>query len=225
VGFGFIFRDAPATVVGVVADNLHYGLDQPVDNALYVPMEIVPFPIGVATVVARVDEAAEASMPRALREAVWRAAPGLPVPTVRSMREAVDRSTALRRFEWTLFGAFGGVALLLAAGGLYGTLLYVAGQRKRELGIRLALGASRGRVEAEVLRAGVALGVVGVALGLGGAWMANRLLESLIWGVDRGDPVALGGAAAILLATAVLASWLPARRAGRVDPLETLRME
>lgn len=225
VGMGFGLRDRPATVVGVVADNRHYGLDQPMDNALYVPMDVIPFAIGVGTVVARVDEAAEGSMPRALRAAVWAAAPGLPVPTVRSMREAVDRSTALRRFEWSLFAAFGGVALLLAAGGLYGTLLYVAGQRKREMGIRLALGASRARVEAEVLRVGVALGVTGVVLGLGGAWMANRLLESLVWGVERGDPVSLGGAAAVLLLTAVVASWLPARRAGRVDPLETLRME
>lgn len=225
VGMTLTLRDQPGTVLGVVEDNLHYGLDQPMENALYVPMEVLPFPIGLATVVVRVDPAAQSSLPRALREAVWASAPGLPVPTVRSMREAVDRSTAGRRFEWSVFAAFGGVALLLAAGGLYGTLLYVAGQRRREMGIRLALGASRARVEGALLRSGVALGLVGVVLGLAGAWMANRLLESRVWGVGRGDPLALGGAATVLLAVAVLASWLPARRASRVDPVETLRAE
>ncbi len=141
------------------------------------------------------------------------------------MRQAVDASTALRRFESVVFGAFGVIALLLAAGGLYGTLLYVAGQRRRELGIRLALGATRARIQAQVLRAGVTLAVVGLLVGLVGAWAANRLLESLVWGVGGGDPWALGGATVLLLGTAALASWLPARRAGRVDPVETLRAE
>jgi len=124
-----------------------------------------------------------------------------------------------------IFATFAVVALLLAAGGLYGTLLYLAGQRRRELGIRLALGASRGRIQAQVLRAGFVLGLAGIALGLAGSWLSNRLLESRIWGVERGDPLALGGAAVVLLVTAVVASWLPARRAGRVDPVETLRIE
>lgn len=225
VGMTVTFRDQPTSVVGVARDNRHYGLDQEIGNQFYVPMEILPFPIPLATLIVRVDAASERSLPQALREAVWAAAPSLPVTTVRSMREAVDESTAGRRFESMIFGAFATVALLLAAGGLYGTLLYMAGQRKREMGIRLALGASRGRIEAAMLRTGLGLGVVGVVLGLGGAWMANRLLESRVWGVGRGDPWSLGGAAAILLLTAALASWLPARRAGRVDPLETLRVE
>jgi putative ABC transport system permease protein len=173
----------------------------------------------------RVQPSANASMPRALREAVWAAVPTLPVTMVRSMREAVDSSTAGRRFESVIFGAFAVVALLLAAGGLYGTLLYLAGQRRRELGIRCALGASRGRIEIQMLGTGFALALVGIAVGLAAAWGSNRLLESRVWGVGRGDPVALGGAAAVLLVTAIVASWLPARRAGRVDPVETLRIE
>ena len=225
VGMAVRLGDTDALVVGVARDNRHYGLDQDIGNQTYVPVEILPFPIPIAALMVRVDPSSERSMPQALRQAVWAAAPSLPVTTVRSMREAVDRSTAGRRFESLIFGAFASVALLLAAGGLYGTLLYMAGQRKREMGIRLALGASRGRIEAAMLRTGIALGVTGVAVGLVGAWMANRLLESRIWGVGRGDPFALGGAAVVLLVTASLASWLPARRAGRVDPVETLRME
>jgi len=218
-------RDESAVIVGVAADTRHYGLDQAIRNGAYLPMARLPFTLPLATLMVQVDPAADRSMPQALRAAVWAAAPALPVTTVRSMQEAVDASTAGRRFESLIFGAFASVALLLAAGGLYGTLLYMAGQRRRELGIRVALGASRRRIESAMLRVGLGLGLVGVTLGLGGAWMSNRLLESRIWGVERGDPWALGGAAALLLVTAVVASWLPARRAGRVDPLETLRVE
>ena len=214
-----------AIVVGVAADNRHYGLDQDIGNQLYLPMERLPFPIPLATLAVYADASASRSMPSALRAAVWAAEPSLPVPTVRSMQNAVDASTAERRFLSVVFGAFAAIALLLAAGGLYGTLLYLAGQRKRELGIRLALGASRRRIEAQLVRAGVTLAVVGLVLGLGGAWAANRLLQGLVWGVEPGDPRAMTGAAVVLFVTAVVASWLPARRAGRVDPLETLRTE
>ncbi len=225
IGTSLGLNDFRTTVVGVARANRHYGLDQEPGNALYLPIEQMPFPIPIGTVIVHVDPSANATMPRALRQAVWDAIPTLPVTTVRSMEQSLDASTATRRFDSLIFGAFAGVALLLAAGGLYGTLLYLAGQRRRELGIRLALGASRGRIEAQVLRVGVALGACGVVTGVAGSWVANRYLESRIWGVDRGDPFALGGAALLLLATAVFASWLPARRASRVDPLETLRVE
>ena len=222
---------AVGEVVGVVADTRHYGLDRDrardrrAGNDLYQPMESLPFAIDVATVAAKVEPAAGTGMPRALREAVWAAAPRLPVPTVSTIEEWRERSVASRRFESLVFGVFGLVALLLAAGGLYGTLLYVAGQRRQELGIRLALGASRGRLERQVVVSGVAMGAIGVVLGLAGAVASGKLLESRIWGVEPGDPATLAGAAALLLATTVLASWAPARRAGRVDPVETLRVE
>jgi ABC-type antimicrobial peptide transport system permease subunit len=101
----------------------------------------------------------------------------------------------------------------------------VAGQRRRELGIRLALGASRLRIEREVLTGGLVVAGVGVAVGLLGAWLTGRYLESRLWGVEAGDPLTLAVSGALLLATAAVASWLPARRAGRTDPLETLRVE
>ena len=173
----------------------------------------------------KLRQAATAGVARSLRDAVWRAAPNLPVPIVRPMSEWMRQGSAGRRFDAVLFGTFGAVALLLAAGGLYGTLLYVTRQRHRELAIRLALGASRGTIERWVLRGGLVLAVVGVVVGLGGSWVVTRFLESRLFGVDRGDPWALVGAATLLLATAVVASWLPARRAGRTDPLEMLKAE
>lgn len=225
IGMSVGYQDRAAIVVGVAGEERHYGLDQETGKAVYLPVERVPFALPIASLGVRASAAAAASMPRALRVAVWAAAPSLPVTSVQPMAETIRQSTAGRRFDSLIFGAFAAVALLLAAGGLYGTLLYVAGQRKRELGIRLALGASRARIEGQVLRGGIALGMAGVVIGLAGSWLSNRFLESRVWGVAPRDPVALGGAAAVLLLTAVIASWLPARRAGRVDPLETLRIE
>lgn len=212
-------------VVGVVADHRHFGLDQEMGTAAFVPMEILPFGIPLAEVALRVRGDAPADLGRRVREAIWSVAPALPVPTVRSMDDMIAASTASRRFDGVAFTAFGLMALLLAAGGLYGTLLYTVGQRRREMGIRLALGADRRTVEGQVMTGGVALAAVGVAVGLAGAWFTGRFLESRLWGITPADPTALAGAAATLLAVAAVASWLPARRAARTDPVETLKAE
>jgi len=212
-------------VIGVVGEVGHYGLDAVHGPAVYLPIERVPFSAPWAHMAVRLRGAASAGIGRSLREAVWNAAPNLPVPLVRPMDEWLKQGSAERRFDAVLFGTFGVVALLLAAGGLYGTLLYVTGQRRRELAIRLALGATRGAVERRVLRGGLALAALGIAVGLVGSWIATRFLESRLYGVERGDPWALLGASALLLVTALLASWLPARRAGRTDPLEMLKAE
>lgn len=212
-------------VVGVVADHSHFGLDQEMGPSVFVPMEVLPFPISIAEVAFRVRGDAPADLGRRVREAVWGAAPALPVPTVRSMDEMISASTATRRFDGVAFTTFGVLALLLAAGGLYGTLLYTVGQRRREMGIRMALGADRRTVEGQVMSGGVVLAAAGVAVGLAGAWFSGRLLESRLWGIAPSDPVALAGAAALLLTVAALASWLPARRAARTDPVETLKAE
>ena len=173
----------------------------------------------------QVQGTAPSGFAQMLRAAIWQAAPDLPIPTVRSMEEWLDRSTAGRRFDSALFGAFGVVALLLAAAGLYGTLLYNVRQRRKELGIRLALGAARSSVERRVVGRGVRLAAMGSALGLGGTWVAGRFLESRLYDVPTTDPLTLASATLVLLATAALASWLPARRAGRTDPIETLKAE
>lgn len=212
-------------IVGVATDVGHYGLDQPDPVALYAPMSVIPFQIPIAHMAVRVGTPEPAGLARTLREAVWRAAPTLPVPTVRPMQEWIDDSVSGRRFDSAVVGAFGFIALLLAAAGLYGTLLYHVRQRRRELGIRLALGAARGTVEREVAGRGIRLTALGCALGVLVSMWAGGLLEARLFDVERTDPMALGGAVLALMCAATLASWLPARRAGRTDPLQTLKAE
>lgn len=211
-------------VAGVAEPTRHYGLDQAHDHAVYVPMEGLPFPMPRATFALRV-QSPSSGFARQVREAVWMAESDLPVPSVVPLEAWIEASSATRRFGSFLFGAFGIVAIVLAAAGLYGTLLYTVGQRKQELGIRLALGAGRGRIQNEVIRRGVLQAAVGVAGGALLAYFAGSLLESFLYGVPATDPVALGSAALVLFATAVAASWFPAYRAGRTDPLETLKAE
>jgi predicted permease len=230
VGRPFAMGRRAPVIVGVVADVRHYGLENEHGNALYLPIENTSagdedMNPGIASFAVKVDPRIATSVPALLREAVWSAAPRLPAATVLSMDDLLAMSTADRRFDSLIFGTFAAVTLLLTTGGLYGTLLYVAGQRKREVGIRLALGASRGRIERQVVASGAVLGGVGILFGLLGAWSSGKLLESRIWGVEARDPQTLVIAAGLLLVTALFASWLPARRAGRVDPLETLRTD
>ncbi len=213
-----------ARIVGVAEETLHYGLDQPHDYALYMPIEALPFPINRASFGIRVDRASS-GLGQRLREAVWSVEPDLPVPTLEPMDDWIARSSAARRLASLLLSAFGVVALVLAAAGLYGTLLYAVGQKRKELGIRMALGADRRSIESRVVLRGFVLAVIGSAAGAVIAWWLGRLLESFLFGVTATDPLALAGSALALLGTAVFASWLPARRAGRVDPLETLRAE
>jgi len=211
-------------VVGVAEATRHYGLDQDHDYALYLPMDALPFEIPLATFALRTTEAGT-GLSRQIREAIWSEESTLPVPEVASLESWVADSSATRRFGSFLFGAFGLVALLLAAAGLYGTLLYTVGQRRRELGIRLALGAGRGRVQWDVIRRGVIQAAVGVIVGAGIALWVGGVLEAFLYGVSATDPVAVASASGILFLTAVAASWLPAYRAGRTDPLETLKTE
>jgi putative ABC transport system permease protein len=212
-------------VVGVAADTRHFGLDQDPALFIYLPMEQLPFDIPMAHMAVKLRGDPPPALARTLREAVWDAVPDMPVPTVRSMADWVDQSTATRRFDSVLFGAFGVMALILAAAGLYGTLLYSVGQQRRELGIRLALGAGRGSVERQVVARGLILATLGSAVGLGGAWAAGRFLESRLYNLAPNDPATLFAVVAVLLLVSAVSSWLPARRAGRTDPLETLKAE
>lgn len=211
-------------VVGVAARTRHYGLDQEHGYALYFPIEALPFPIDRAAVGIRTGEV-DAGLGGALREAVWSVEPDVPVPAVVPMREWVERSSAGRGLASMFLSAFGVIALLLAAAGLYGTLLYAVGQRRKELGIRMALGADRGDIQTRVVGRGFTLALIGIGFGALAAWWLGRLLEGFLFGVSATDPIALAGSALTLLGTAVVASWLPALRAGRTDPLETLRAE
>ncbi len=211
-------------VIGVTAGTRHYGLDQEQGSALYFPIEALPFPIDRATVGIRMN-AADAGLGRAVREAIWSVEPDLPVPAVTPMNDWVSRSSAGRRLASMLLSAFGTIALLLAAAGLYGTLLYAVGQQRKELGIRMALGADRRDIHTRVVGRGFTLALLGISVGAVASWWLGRLLEGFLFGVSATDPIALAGSALTLLGTAVVASWLPALRAGRTDPLETLRVE
>ncbi len=141
------------------------------------------------------------------------------------MDDIVDLNVADRRQQMTLLGAFAGLALLLASIGLYGVLSYAVTQRAREIGLRMALGASGSSVVRMVVSHGITLTVIGVAIGLVGSWAATRSLKNLLYGVSATDPVTFAEVAALLTLIALAACWIPAMRASRVDPITVLREE
>jgi predicted permease len=144
-------------------------------------------------------------------------------PVLRTIESVVTASVADRRFVLVLVGIFGGAALVLATLGVYSVISYLVTQRRQEIGVRIALGAQRGDVLGLVLRQGGSLALIGIAVGGAGALFLTRLLSGLVYGVSTADPLAFGGVVALLAAVALLASWLPARRAARVDPMNVLR--
>jgi ABC-type antimicrobial peptide transport system permease subunit len=154
-----------------------------------------------------------------------RKATGLPVSDVRSMDEIVELSISRHKFNMWVMTVFGACALLLAAIGIYGLMAYSVEQRTQEIGIRLALGAQAGEIRRMVVTQGMALAVVGLAIGLGAAFGLARLITTFLFGVTERDPLVFAGVPALLAGVALLAVWLPARRASRVDPLVALRYE
>jgi hypothetical protein len=210
-------------VIGVAEGVHHWGLDQEVDDGIYVPY-LPNGMFGTFQALVLTSAPVDAVAPD-LRNAVWRVDPDLPLDAMITMEQRVSESVASPRFLAALLGAFAAVAMLLACGGVYGSMLYTVGQRRREMGVRLALGARERDVVGLVLRYGLALAVLGVVLGTGVALTASRVLEGLVWGVETTDPVTFAGTAGLLVLAAILASLLPARRAARTDPLQTLRAE
>jgi len=147
----------------------------------------------------------------------------LPVSELRQLQELVSESVSRPRFYTLLLGVFAAIALILAAVGIYGVISYAVSLRTRELGIRIALGATGRHVSGLVLQQGVTLAVVGVLLGGAGAYWLTRLLTKLLFGVTATDPVTFFGVAGLLTLVAAVASYVPARRAGKVDPLLAMR--
>jgi ABC-type antimicrobial peptide transport system permease subunit len=160
-----------------------------------------------------------------VRDAIWGVNPNLPLAGVQTLDEVLSRSMARTSFSLVMLAIAAGVALILGAIGIYGVISYVVSQRTRELGVRLALGAEAGDVRTMVLKQGLILAGSGVVLGLVAAVGLTRLMGALLFGVDPIDPLTFGVVALSLTAVALLASYVPARRASRVDPVVAIRFE
>jgi putative ABC transport system permease protein len=222
IGFGGGPNPTWRTVVGVVRDTRHFSIRDGTRPAVYLPHEQVPF--GAMTVVLRtdrdpVDVATEA------RAAVTEVDAALAASTVVPMRELVDRALGPDRFVTSLLGLFALVALALAAVGLYGVVSYGVSRRMREMGIRLALGAGGADVRRMVVVGGLGLAIAGIVVGVVGARLLTRVLAALLYDVPLTDPLTFAATVAVLTGVALLASWLPALRAGNADPVSVLRQE
>ena len=214
---------ASRPIVGIVGNEHFFGLTEAPPLAVYLPLAQAP-PRGAGVLLAR-TASDPTSLARPLRAAIADQDPGLAVFGIEPLTETVSRSIAERRFTMLILGIFAAVALALAAIGIYGVLSYTVTQRTAELGIRMALGANPSSLLRLVVGGGLTLATAGVALGLAGAWALTRMLQSLLFGVGPTDPVVFGSVALGLLAVAALASYLPARRAIRIDPVTALRVE
>jgi putative ABC transport system permease protein len=166
-----------------------------------------------------------ATLTAAIRRETKSVIPSLPPPKIRRMTDRVDESIAQPRFQAGLLNLFGAVALLLAAGGIYGVLAYSVTQRRREIGIRMALGAQKRNVVSLVIGQGMKLALSGVVIGVVSALALTRVLRNLLYEVTPTDPLTFAVVSLVLVAMALLACWLPAGRAAKVDPMEALRHE
>ncbi|MFP5264398.1 MAG: ABC transporter permease [Blastocatellia bacterium] len=219
VGYG---EPVPREIVGVVGDVKHVGLAKDLRVETYSPHAQTPLPF--ATLVVR-STADTASLLAAIRRAVQEVDKDQPVANVRTMRERISNSIAQPRFYTLLLSTFAVVALVLAAVGIYGVLSYSVTQRTREIGIRMALGADRRDIVKLVVGQGMAPAVVGVGIGLAAAFALTRFMASLLFAVDATDPLAFAAISLLLTAVALVACYIPARRATKVDPTVALRYE
>jgi predicted permease len=230
-GVGPEFEEPPRQIIGIVGDVRQSGLSQPSNPIMYVPIaqvndgimalnnRIIPMTWVVRTKLPPFSLSAD--IQRQLRESSG----GLPVAHIRSMQQVVGESTARNDFYMTLLSIFAGVALVLASIGVYGLMAYSVQQRTQEIGVRMALGASLKQVRRMVVIQGMRLAIVGVILGAASALGLTRLMSSLLYGVKPWDPLTIVLVSVLLSGVTLLATYLPARRASRVDPMVALRYE
>jgi putative ABC transport system permease protein len=210
------------TVIGVVDNVRHFGLDDEARREFFVPYSQQAWP--VMTVVARtVGE--PLLWQSSLRDVVKRVDPDLPVARVQSMEAVVSSSMNWRETPMRLLTGFALIGLLLASIGVYGVLAYYVSQRTREIGVRAALGATRGQLARQVVRQSMLPILAGVLLGVAGSLASGRLLQELLYQVQPGDPQVIVAIVALLVTVGLLASWIPARRAAAIDPMVALREE
>jgi len=213
------------TIVGIVPDVKHISLREESAPEMYVVYTQKPWPSMLNMRVALRTKVDPASMTGSVREAIHSIDPDLPLAKVTTLTTLVDESMSQPRFSMLLLATFGALALLLASIGMYGVISYSVEQRTREIGIRMALGAERSNVFGMILAQGARLAGVGITIGLVAALAVTRLLASFLFGVQPTDPLTFGGVALLLLGVALIASYVPARRATRVDPMIALRYE
>jgi putative ABC transport system permease protein len=211
-------------VAGVVGNVRHQGLDEPERMQLYVPEAQWPFPDSDMILAIRTNSHPE-TLANVARETIWSVSPNVRITETAPMTRVIGASMAQRRFPQMMLGLFAAAALLVAALGLYGVMAYAVTQRTTEIGVRMALGAQRGDVLRLMLRQGMSLAGIGVALGLAGSLALGGFIAGLLFEVKASDPATLIAVALILGGVALLACWIPAWRAARLDPLVALRCE
>ena len=211
------------TVVGVVGNTQDGGFEEAPGSVLYFPNP-TPAPGGGGALVIRVQRDARALIPVATR-IVRRHAPGALIEKVRTATQIKNEGVALRRLNAELISLFGMLALLIAAVGIAGVLAFSVSARTREIGIRMSLGADRGRVQRMILKEGGVLLVLGLASGVASAVFATRVIRGLLFGVAPNDPLTFAAVTALMAAIGLLACWMPALRASRIDPAVTMRSE
>jgi len=229
VGGKFSFQGRPAkpeewpTIIGVVKDVPHNGVEEKSGNPFIYQIMQGGRPAGL-TLFLRTDRPV-GEVVSALRNKVRTIDPSIPLFEAGSLEEAVGSSFDNRRAVMLLLAAFAGLALFLSALGIYGVLAYDVSQRTREIGVRSAIGASAGQIAGLILQQGLWKGGIGVVLGLVGAALLSRFITTLLFNVRPTDPAVYGAVSFVLIAVALVASYLPARRASRIDPLIALRDE
>jgi predicted permease len=230
-GIGPEFAEAPREIVGIVGDVRGQGLNNNPDPIMYVPVAQVTDGVtalnnGIIPITWTIRTNVEPySVSKEIQEALRTASGGLPVAHIRSMEQVRGESTSRTDFNMTLLVIFASLALLLAAIGIYGLMAYSVQQRTQEIGIRMALGASAQDVRKMVVIQGMTLALAGVIIGVAAALGVTRLMASLLYGVTPKDPIAMTSVALLLVGVALAATYLPARRASQMDPVESLRYE
>jgi predicted permease len=230
-GMGPVFVEPARQVIGVVGDTRDGGLNQDPYPTMYIP--VAQMPDKVTELNSRIaplwwivrtrmePHALTSAVTNAIREATG----GLPVAHIRSMDEIVVQTTSRERFNMLLLSVFGASALLMAAIGIYGLMAYSVQQRTQELGVRMAMGAQAGNIRNMVVRQGMVLAAIGLVIGIGGAFWLTKFLTGFLFGVKTWDPMAFTVTPIFLCAVALVAVWVPARKATRIDPISALRFE
>lgn len=209
-------------VVGIVGQVHHYGLEKQPEPTIYAPFEQMPNKSMALAVRTTLDTQA---VVKAVKQAVWSVDPGQPVFQIRSMDEYLSLADTAPRISTEVLVVFAGISMLLAALGIHGVVSYGVAQRTREFGLRMALGSTPGQLKSLVIRSGIKTAIIGLVAGMAGASLLASVLRAFLYGVAPLDPVVMAGVAALLLTVALLANYLPARRATRVDPMVALHYE